>query len=554
MTQPAGRWYTHINRETSRDLYSEEQIIDFIRAGQLKAGDFVWELGTPKQWTRVDDVSLFSLHLRSEPTGVPAADALPEAGHEEAAAEVEAPARIEGPSGRGEPPGAEEPVADPVGPVDTAPDEAGHDDAPPLTDEPTFGPVETGIVKPTYNEGTGWGFVRIEGKPDLYFKVKGGPCVVKPGPYPLAAGSTVTATVERSGDGRYFASSLHVDAPAPTLTPEEMQQRQEQGARVIQSLIEQAPPGVWFTRWSNVKLNLTDKRNVNDATVRTLAKTALDEDWTFTHSDDEHLILRQYLKYTFVRLARENKIAHAGAYAAFDTGLLDKFYEPILCLSEYNEDARRYSHVNFCVAGQGPAGKRLISAFAERPAPARYLTRLDEVVFDPACTVTPQWSHIVEDAIERGRFPLGFLQHYAPSGFQDRLNDRADEAWMRDYVRALAGDIHARRAIASHVAGAIETARKRVRWDYKTAVPIYYPAENAMSFILPLALRTGGPADLALVARRVNPNEYYGVTVYTLEMAYLAARLIGPLAGAGWLTPRIGEATSLISYTGDLSL
>ncbi|MET7245394.1 DUF3825 domain-containing protein [Methylobacterium sp. EM32] len=470
---------------------------------------------------------------------MPAADTLPAADREDPGAGMPAPAQ------------AEEPDADPA---DASPEEASPNDDAPLPGEAIFGPVETGIVKPTYTEGSGWGFVRIEGKPDLYFKIKGGPCVVKPGPHPLAAGCTVTATVERSGDGRSFASSLHVDAPAPTLTPEEMQERQEQGTRVIQALMEQVPPGAWFTRWSNVKLNRTDKRNINDATVRTLAKTALDEDRTFTHSDDEHLILRQYLKYTFARLARENKIAYAGPYAAFDTGLLDKLYEPILCLSEYNEDARRYSHVSFCVAGQGPAGKRLISVFADRPAPARYLTRLDEVMFDPACPVTPQWSHIIKDAIERGRFPLAFLQHYAPAAFHERLNDRADEAWMRDYVRALASDIQARRAIAGHVAGAIETARKRVRWDYKTAVPIYYPAEDAMSFILPLALRPGGPPDLALVARRVNPNEYYGVTVYTLEMAYLAARLIGPLTGAGWLTPRIGEATNLLSYTGDLSL
>ncbi|TNC16394.1 DUF3825 domain-containing protein [Methylobacterium terricola] len=409
-------------------------------------------------------------------------------------------------------------------------------------------------MKPTYNEVTGWGFVRIEGKPDLYFKIKGGPCVVKPGPHPLAAGSTVTATVERGGDGRYFATSLHVDAPAPALTPEELQARQEQGARVIQALMEQAPPGVWFTRWSNIKINVADKRNHNDATVRGLAHMALEEEWSFSHSRDAHLILRQYLKYTFVRLARENKILYSGPYAAFDTGLLDKFYEPIFCLCEYNEDGNRYSHINFCVAGQGPAGKRLISVFPERPATARYLTRLDEVMFDPACPVTVQWSHIVEDAIERGRFPLAFLQRYAPAGFRERLNDRADEAWMRDYVRALTGDIQAHRAVVSHVGAAIEAARKRVRWDYKTALPIYYPAENATSFILPLALRPDGRPDLALVARRVNPNEYYGVTVYTLEMAYLAARLIGPLAGAGWLTPRIEEATSLLSYTGDLTL
>jgi hypothetical protein len=42
-------------------------------------------------------------------------------------------------------------------------------------------------------------------------------------------------------------------------------------------------------------------------------------------------------------------------------------------------------------------------------------------------------------------------------------------------------------------------AEKRIRWNFKTALPQYYPRFDFMSFLLPLALINDEVVDIALV-------------------------------------------------------
>ena len=72
-------------------------------------------------------------------------------------------------------------------------------------------------------------------------------------------------------------------------------------------------------------------------------------------------------------------------------------------------------------------------------------------------------------------------------------------------------------------ADSLEDAKKRVRRNYKTAIPQYY--DGKIQLLLPLCLTSKTDADLALVVERGN-NVYRASTCLTLDMAINNARLI----------------------------
>jgi hypothetical protein len=88
-------------------------------------------------------------------------------------------------------------------------------------------------------------------------------------------------------------------------------------------------------------------------------------------------------------------------------------------------------------------------------------------------------------------------------------------------------------ALAQALNGTIEDAKKRVKRNYKTAIPHWY--RGALQLMLPLCLRSPDEADLALVVSQ-EQKVYKGWTVLTLEMAYNNARLIAR-PDREWLQP-----------------
>lgn len=71
--------------------------------------------------------------------------------------------------------------------------------------------------------------------------------------------------------------------------------------------------------------------------------------------------------------------------------------------------------------------------------------------------------------------------------------------------------------------GTINDAVRRIKRNYKTAVPQYY--DGRLQLLLPLCLTSKANADLALVIEKVN-NVYRASTCLTLDMAINNARLI----------------------------
>lgn len=83
--------------------------------------------------------------------------------------------------------------------------------------------------------------------------------------------------------------------------------------------------------------------------------------------------------------------------------------------------------------------------------------------------------------------------------------------------------------------GAIEEVKKRVKTNYKLAVPQFY--NNRIQLLLPLNLTAGSPnPDLALAIHKISADTYTARTCLTLKMAYNNARLIVKPQSV-WLRP-----------------
>lgn len=78
-------------------------------------------------------------------------------------------------------------------------------------------------------------------------------------------------------------------------------------------------------------------------------------------------------------------------------------------------------------------------------------------------------------------------------------------------------------------------ADEKMRWNFRTAIPSYYPRMNAMSLLLPLCLVDELHADAALVVQLMASGNYQGQTILTMEQAYMNARLICR-PDSDWLT------------------
>jgi hypothetical protein len=263
-------------------------------------------------------------------------------------------------------------------------------------------------------------------------------------------------------------------------------------------------------------------------------------------------VLDSYLKYTFYRLQREDsrnrerKIVESAsgrsAWAAFNTGLVDRLYEPIYALFERNERSKRqpWKFYDFCVPGQGPAGKKLTQYFNPLPEPAKYFNGTSDMLLDTSEKPHLDIPHIVLDGIQRDRYPAAFLADHTPAGFRWRditlLSKHERKSYLSAYRDAVENDSRCYRDFKRRIEDATELALKRTRWNFKTAIPQYYPRFDEMSFLLPLAIHNDEVVDVALVISRNQSGSYQGSTVLPLDWAYKNARLVCR-PDSDWLTP-----------------
>lgn len=246
-----------------------------------------------------------------------------------------------------------------------------------------------------------------------------------------------------------------------------------------------------------------------NSAIEFLAENLADpEEWEFTDAtENKYSILKNYIFHIFKKLKEENKISYTAgnAHACFNTGLITKNLEEIFALFELYKDTRqRADNVPFCFkAFVKTSDIQLIKVFkGNHPDIANFFQKPEDLIFNPQCKIIPQIDHIIED--NRDRFPL-HMKGLDDSEIQRRLD------------------------------GAISEVIKKVKTNYKIAVPQYY--NNKIQLLLPLCLTPGSTQpDLALVTHKISQDTYTARTCLTLKMAYNNARLIVK-PQSSWLKP-----------------
>ncbi len=275
-----------------------------------------------------------------------------------------------------------------------------------------------------------------------------------------------------------------------------------------------------------------------DALLQQLANDALPEAWDFDEqgaNGHRFAILHSYLRYTFYRLQCEGKICEdaENGFAAFNTGLVNRTYEPIFACFVPNSYAQPWRFSGFCKQGSRALGKRLVATFNPPPKRAKYFTRKDDLLFDTDRDLIVDRDHILLDNMNR--LPLLFLEEELrgnPEALSiveslKQVPHPASLADAYDQLREIVeGDNRLERRLINRLEDAINLALKRVEWDFRTAVPAFYPTRGTMSLLLPLDLTNDGEPDIALVAELTDSGAYQGQTILTMRMAYNNARLV----------------------------
>lgn len=232
-----------------------------------------------------------------------------------------------------------------------------------------------------------------------------------------------------------------------------------------------------------------------------LAALAEDEDWEYRNSPQphQHIVLRNYFAYTYQRVAEEGKIQVTAdeEYCCWNTGLITPTQESIFALFSRNQlDVQTYWHFwRFARKAE-----RDLSRFPILPEMANYFDDPSVLVLDTRKELRVNVEHVVADNI--ARFPAA-LQGMGHFGLQNLIK------------------------------GAIDSARERVRRNYKIAIPQYY--QGQIQLLLPLSLTEPAKADMALVVDRL-PDFYRAATCLTLDMAYNNARQLAR-PDRDWLVP-----------------
>lgn len=245
-----------------------------------------------------------------------------------------------------------------------------------------------------------------------------------------------------------------------------------------------------------------------DDVMKDLAENVADsEPWDFSDSaEKKHAILKNYLHYYFRKLKEESKVQYTkdNQYCVFNTGLVTANQEDIFAYFEKNRNQGKGLSTFFFKGFLRRSDPTLLSTFGVTlPEPANFFENPELLLLNPKFEIVPDVEHIISD--NKDRFP-------------DHLK-KADDAELR-----------------RQLTGAIDDVKKKVRTNYKIAIPQYYGGK--IQLLLPLCLTSGSPnPDIALVISKIPKQEMYSAkTCLTLKMAYNNARLIVK-PQSDWLKP-----------------
>lgn len=311
----------------------------------------------------------------------------------------------------------------------------------------------------------------------------------------------------------------------------------------------------WLFQWASI----------SNSKIRQLSELALEERWyygeTLTQEQENLPILRNYLAYTFKRLCFERKIliktdlGRNEEYAAFNTGLVDKKYEYIYALFKQNTQypSPCWYLLDFVVAGED-IGKTLVKVFNPLPERANYFeNKIQNMLYDTSTgDLSCDYIHIITERTDR--LPTDFLKENCSADFlcidgvgiedvcHKPAKDENKKAYYASLGRKIKDNSRMLNRLKNRIEDAVDLALKRVEWNYKTAIPMYFPTRNTGSLLLPLSLVDEDHVDLALVVERQASGAYQGQTILPLNLAYSNSRLV-TRPDSDWLKTDVINAT-----------
>ncbi|MCP1996179.1 DUF3825 domain-containing protein [Flavobacterium sp. HSC-61S13] len=223
--------------------------------------------------------------------------------------------------------------------------------------------------------------------------------------------------------------------------------------------------------------------------IEELKTLAMSENWDYNkHPNGRNQILANYIHHTFDKIQSENKIETEGEFACFNTGLVTENQEEIFAY--FQDNKKPSATIPYYFIAWRKSSHRDLSKFAKLADTAFYISDPADLIYDVKLELRTNIDHIIQD--NKSRFPSPFNS-------------------MENHL------------LSNIINGTIEDAKKRVKRNYKTAIPQYY--KGKLQLLLPLCLQTKANADLALVIEKEN-GVYRASTCLTLDMAINNARPI----------------------------
>ena len=354
------------------------------------------------------------------------------------------------------------------------------------------------------------------------------------------------ADLEPQGDPQPKPTPPPAPAPAPKPTPTPAPAPApsgHQGAKPSSAKDLKEYAFIWIGK--------SDEHHVS--ALEQIAAQALPETWGFGKGD--YSILGSYIIFTFYKLRRDGKVLENKdrTFAAMNTGLVTPRYEDLyLCFVPNDHPTAKQPWKYAGVCTQFDNNNKLLSAqlresFPKMPERARFFTDVSDIVFDASREIVCNWDHIIIENIDR--IPTDFIasQLYGKQATQIRemvesidydpdqgtagdpyanhatgsVGERFDE--LRDFLRT--NPMYFNR-IRGAVEAALDRAKVRAAYSFRTGVPSFYPGINRIQILLPLCLMDEDEPDCALVTSKDAHGNYEGRTILTLRMAYKNARLL----------------------------
>lgn len=259
-----------------------------------------------------------------------------------------------------------------------------------------------------------------------------------------------------------------------------------------------------FANFANLKQSLTE--------LKAMAET---ETWDYIKRPTRGFpVLFSYLNQTCLRLQRQDKIIKGKSskdkteYAYFNTGLVTPQQDEIFAYFIKNP-----KYVKLSGWGVQNAEWNFMEFNTEQSVYRRYFTEVPEIatyfseaevadlIFDTRVPIIPDKEHLLKRKLRIE---------------SERIRNLDDEAFIEE------------------IKDAIELAKKRIKRNYKTAIPHFY--DNRIQFLLPLCFRSNKAEAVAALVVNKNENIHEAHTILSLDQAYNNARLLAK-PDREWLNP-----------------